>query len=346
MKAVVYRGINDLRLEDIPKPHIESPTDALIRVTTSAICASDIHIINEGGQEPGKTIGHEYCGVIIDSGDQVRHFKKGDRVVGQPFFNCGYCLFCQQRQQTLCENGGLLGAFGNQGVQAEYARIPLADNTLRKIPDGLPDEKVIFTGDILSTGLTGVLRAHVGLGDTVAVFGSGPVGLCAVACAHLFGASLIIAIDIQDYRLDVARRLGAMTINAAKEDPVAKVRELTGGRGVDAGIEAAGFESTIRTCLKSTRRGGRVSILGSVTQPTPFDLSERFFDMFTLTIGLGDLNHMEELIRLIHGGQLDLRLLITHTLPLSEALRGYEIFDKKLEGCIKVILKHEGPESP
>ena len=339
MKAVVYQGINDLRFEDAPEPQIEYPTDALVKVTTSAICSSDVHAVNEGGQEPGKIVGHEYCGVIIDAGSQVRYFKKGDRVIGQPFFNCGHCFYCKKQQQPLCENGGLLGVFGNQGVQAEYARIPCADTTLRKIPDDLPDEKVIFTGDILPTGLTGVLKAHVGVGDTVAVFGCGPVGLCAVACAHLFGASLVIAVDIQDYRLDVARRLGADTINASNEEPAAKVKELTNGRGVDAGIEAAGFESTVRTCLKSTRRGGRVSILGSIIHPMLFDLSERFFDMFTLTIGLGDPNYMEELIRLIHSGKLDLRLLITHTLPLSEALRGYEIFEKKLEGCIKVILK-------
>lgn len=224
-------------------------------------------------------------------------------------------------------------------MQAEYSRIPFADNTLTRIPESLSDEDVIFTGDILSTGLSGLLGTYVGLGDTVGVFGSGPVGLCAVACAPLFGVSLVVAVDMLEYRLDVARKFGAVTINASKEDPIHRVLELTEGRGVDAGIEAAGSESTLRICFKSTRRGGRVSILGTFSHPTLFDLSERFFDMFKLTIGLGDLNHMEDLLQLIHSGKLDLTPLITHTLPLSEALRGYEIFEKKTEGCIKVILK-------
>jgi len=339
MKAVVYKGINELRLEDVAEPHIESPTDALIKVTASAICASDIHIKELGVHEPGKVIGHEYCGMIVDAGNEVRRFKKGDRVVGQPFFHCGHCFYCQHQQQPLCENIGIFGVHGTQGVQAEYARIPYADNTLRKIPDDLSDEDVIFAGDILSTGLTGVLRTHVGLGDTVAVFGSGPVGLCAVACAQLFGASLVIAVDILDYRLDAARKLGAITINASKDDPVAKVKELTDGRGVDAGIEAAGFEPTFRACLQSTRRGGRVSVLGVFTQPMPFEITERFEDMFEFSIGLGTMRYMEELIRLIHKGKLNLTPLITHRLPLSESLRGYEVFEKKLEDCIKVILK-------
>ena len=176
MKAVVYQGGKALRLEDVAKPNIEYPTDALIKVTTSTICASDISIKNEGRHEPGKIIGHEYCGVIVDMGSQVSRLKRGDRVAGRPVYNCGYCYYCRHRQQALCENGGIFGDFGNQGVQAEYARIPFADNTLTKIPDSLSDEDVIFAGDILSTGFSGVLNTYVGLGDTVAVFGSGPVG--------------------------------------------------------------------------------------------------------------------------------------------------------------------------
>lgn len=340
MKAVVYRGKNDLKLEDVAEPKIEYPADALIKVTTGAICASDVHIKNEGGQEPGMILGHEYCGVIVNVGSEVRNFKRGDRVAGRPAYFCGYCFYCRHKQPALCENGGIFGGFGNHGVQSEYARIPFADNTLAKIPDGLEDEDVIFTGDILSTGLSGVLRTQVGNGDAAAVFGCGPVGLCAVACAKLFDVGLVIAVDVLDYRLDVARRYGAVTINASKEDAIARVMELTGGRGAGAGIEAAGSDATLTACLKSTRRGGAVSILGTVSRPFLFDLRERFYDIFNLNIGFGDLNHVEELIELIQNGKLDMRPLITHIYPLSEALSGYEVSEKKQDNCIKVLLKN------
>jgi alcohol dehydrogenase len=224
-------------------------------------------------------------------------------------------------------------------VQAEYARIPFADNTLVKIPDGLQDEDVIFAGDILSTGMSGLLKNDVGLGDTVAVFGAGPVGLCAVACAPLFGAGLVIAVDILDYRLEKAGSFGAVAINAAIEDPVKKIRELTGGIGVDASIEAAGSEATITACIRSTRRGGKASILGLIDKPLLFDLRKRFYDMFNLSMGYGDQNHVEELINLIAHGRLSVRSLITHTFPLSDALAAYKVFEKREGGCIKVILK-------
>jgi alcohol dehydrogenase len=342
MKAVIFHGINDLRLEEIADPLIESPADAIIKVTTAAICASDLHIKHEVGTEPGTILGHEYCGVVVETGSQVRSLKKGDRVAGRPTFSCGYCYYCRHCQQSLCSNGGILGgATGARklGVQAEYARIPFADNTLTKIPDSLQDEDVIFTGDILSTGFSGLLKTHVKFGDTVAVLGAGSVGLCAIACAPLFGAGLVIAVDLIDYRLDVARDFGAVTINASREDPVKKIKELTDSIGVDAGIEAAGSEATLKACFSATRRGGEVCVLGTVSRPFLFDLSERFFDMFSLSIGLGDQNYVEALINLILNGKLNLRPLITHSYPFSEVMKAYEVFEKKLSNCIKVILK-------
>jgi alcohol dehydrogenase len=339
MKAVVYHRINDIRLDETPEPKIESPNDALIRVTLSSICASDIHIKALGLQQPGKILGHEYCGKIEEVGKEVHYLRKGDRVIGKPFSHCGHCFYCQHQQPELCEKVAIFGSQGEQGVQAEYARIPWAENTLKKIPDVLSDEDILFTGDILSTGLTPLLRGHLGYGETVAIFGSGPVGLCAVACAKLFGASQIIAVDILDYRLHVARKFGAITINASKDNPIAKIKELTEGRGADLGIEAAGVESTFNVCLQSTRRGGRMSIVGMFVKPTYFNIADRFLDIFHLSIGLGDCNHIEELIALIKSGNLDLKPLITHRLSLSDALKGYEIFEKKLENCIKVVLK-------
>jgi alcohol dehydrogenase len=344
MKAVIFHGINDLRFEKTIDPKIESPTDAIIKVTTSAICASDLHIKHEAGTELGTIMGHEYCGVIIETGNQVRNLKKGDRVAGRPVFSCGYCYYCRHQQQSICSNGGIFGGGPGSmklGVQAEYAKIPFADNTLTKIPDVLQDEDVIFTGDILSTGFSGLLNTHVKLGDTIAVFGIGPVGLCAIACAPLFGAGLVVAIDLLDYRLDVARSYGALPINASREDPVSKILELTDGIGIDAGIEAAGSEASLKACLKSVRRGGAVSILGTVSKPFFFDLSERFFDMFNLNIGLGDQNHIEALIKLIKNGRLNLKPLITHTFPLAEAMTAYDVFERKQGNCIKVVLKNQ-----
>jgi alcohol dehydrogenase len=339
MKAVIFHQIGDISLEDVPEPVMEKPGDALIKVTTSSICASDIHTKYKGNQDPEKIIGHEYCGIVVEAGEQVKGFKKGDRVAGRPAFSCGQCYYCKHKQQSLCVNGGIFGVLGNQGVQAGYARIPFADNTLAKIPDNLQDEDVIFAGDILSTGLSGLLRTNVCPGDTVAVFGAGPVGLCAVACAPMFGAGLVMAIDVLDYRLDVARNFGAVTINASKEDPTTRIMELTRGIGADAGIEAAGSEATIKACLKSIRRGGQVSILGIIDKPFLFDLRKRFFDIFNLSMGFGDQNHLEDLIKLIEAGRLNLKNLITHNYPLSDALIAYDVFEKKLENSLKIILK-------
>jgi len=339
MKAVVYQKDHTLKLEDVPEPRIESPTDAVLKIALCTICGSDLHIRDQGLQEAGKIIGHEYCGVIEDIGSEVHYLKKEDRVVGKATYTCGHCFYCQHQQAPLCENGGIFGVFGKDGAQAEYLRVPFAENSLIKIPDGLSFEDVLFTGDILSTGFSGPLKGKVQLGDTVAIFGAGPVGLASAATTPLFGASLVISVDILDYRLRVAQKFGAITINASKEDPVAKIKELTGGRGVDVGIEAAGFEPTFKVCMQSTRRGGRVVQLGQFVQPIPWDITERSFDIFEFWIGLGDLDHIPQLMSLIEKGTLDLKPLITHRFPLTEALRGYEVFEKKLENCIKVLLK-------
>lgn len=338
MKAVVYRGVKDIGIEDVEEPVVEQTDDVIIKVELSAICASDLHIRDDGLHKPGRILGHEYCGIVEKVGKEVKSFKKGDRVVGKPFANCGYCYFCRHGQPELCDKGVLFGVLGGQGVQAEYARIPWAENTLKKVPNDLSPEDVIFVGDNLSTGLTGILRGRLGFSDTVAIFGVGPVGLCAVALSGLYGASKIIAVDTLDYRLDVAREFGAETVNASNMDTEERIMEMTGGMGVDVGIEAAGFEATFNSCLKSVRKGGRMSIVGLFTQPTYFNISERFFDVFNLTIGLGDSSRMEELIRLIESGRLNVKKLITHRFPLKDAMEGYRIFENKLDNCIKVML--------
>jgi len=343
MKAVIG-SVHGMRLGNAPMPKIESATDAVIKITTSSICASDFH--NMEHLEDGEDIlGHEYCGVVIETGTQVSNLKPGDRVAGRPVAYCGHCYYCQRHQEGLCEKAGILPTIGagpgqrNSGTQAEYARIAFADYTLAKIPDGLSDEQVIFVGDILSTGFSAIHRAQPGLGDTITVFGCGPVGLCALATAPLFGPGQVIAVDLLDYRLDAARHFGATVVNASKEDAVARIKEMTAGRGSDLGVEAAGAAPSLKSCMQSTRPGGKVSIVGTPPPGTQIDISERFFDMFTLTIGLGEQSYVDQLMALIQGGKLDLSSLITHTFPLAEAVRAYEIFGKQKDNCIKVILK-------
>jgi alcohol dehydrogenase len=337
MKAVVFHGKKDIRVDNIPEPKIDRPTDVIIKVNLSTICGGDIHIKNIGLIEPGKVIGHEYCGVVVETGNQVVRFKKGDRVIGKPFFHCGHCFYCEHNEPELCENAAVFGTGITNGVQAEYARIPYADYTLKKIPEGMADEDVLLVADILSTGYTGLTRGSAAMGETIAVFGTGPIGLCSIMCAPFFGPAQVIAIDIVDYRLDFARKMGAMAINSLKEEPVAKIKALTGGRGADLSIEAAGFEPTFRMALQATRRGGRVNILGRFNKPTNFDVNERVDDSFTLSVGLGDLNHMDAILALIKAGKLNPISMITHRLPLAEALMGYDIFENKLENSIKVV---------
>jgi alcohol dehydrogenase len=345
MKAVVFHGINNVTLDNVPEPEIKNQTDVIIKITTAAICASDIHVKHEKSPfPPGRVLGHEYCGVVVRTGDQARNLKAGDRVAGHPIANCGYCFYCRRGQHSLCANAGIHGGphhTENIQAHAEYARIPFADNTLVKIPEGVPDEDVIFTGDILSTGLTGLLRTNVRIGDRIVIFGAGPVGLCAIACAPLFGPQMVIAVDTLSNRLDIARKYGAITINATEKDPVAGIMDLTDGVGVDAGIEAAGAVATLKACMKAIRHGGQFSVLGTVPPGFLFDLSDRFFDIFSLSIGLGDQNYTEELIMLIKNGKLDLKPLITHTFPLTKAMEAYDVMEKRRDGCIKVILKPE-----
>lgn len=230
--------------------------------------------------------------------------------------------------------------FGNvSGGQAEYVRIPFADNSLEKIPDGLEDEDVIFVGDILSTGFHGAIMGGIGPGDSVVVFGSGPVGLCAQVCAKLMGADPVIGVDIIDSRLKIAQTFGSIPINAGKENPIEKIRSLTKGRGADVAIEAGGFEGTFLGSIEAIRRGGTVSILGLFPQPLSFPIQKLCFYTLKISIGLADLSHMAQLIKLIQAGRINLRPLITHIIPLSQALEGYEIFENKKDICIKILLK-------
>ncbi|MGA2463739.1 MAG: alcohol dehydrogenase catalytic domain-containing protein [Thermodesulfobacteriota bacterium] len=345
MKGVVLMGGDVLELKEVPEPRLEKVTDAILKVTTASICGSDIHI-KHGMMHwitPGTILGHEFVGVIEEVGREVSTFKKGDRVVASGSFQCGKCFFCKNGDIGLCEIGGAFGGGGKKsgivsGGQAEYVRIPFADNSLEEIPDGLEDEDVIFVGDILSTGFHGAIMSGIKPGDSVVVFGCGPVGLCAQVCAKIMGG-VAIGVDIVDFRLKTAEAFGSIPINAEKENVIEKIRNLTQGRGADVVIEAVGSESTFSGSIKAVRRGGTVSILGIFPQALALPIQKLCFYTLKISIGLANISHMAELIKLIQAGRINLRPLITHTFPLSRALQGYEIFENRKDTCIKVLLK-------
>lgn len=350
MKALVYHGGGTNRVEDVPKPVIQGPEDAIVRVTTTAICGSDLHILHGFlPVEPGTVIGHEFVGVVEEVGSAVTKVKPGDKVLSMAGVNCGRCRNCRNRLIFACENGGIFGCgpmFGNlQGVQAEYARVMYADETLEKIPEGLTDEQVLFVGDILATAYMGVVGVNpdgkgIQPGSVVAIFGAGPVGLCTVAVARLFGASQVIVLDMLDYRLEVARRMGAdKVINITQADPVASIMDITGGQGADLVVEAAGSREAFLNCLAVASIGGTVSVVGVISEPVEITFQQIIHKNITIQTGLANVIHTKRLVSLIQAGKLDLTPIITHRLPLTEAVQAYEIFEKRLDGAIKVILK-------
>ena len=348
MRAVVYRGPGEIRLEEVPEPVIQDPEDAIVRVTTTSICGSDIHILRGllPKMEPGRIIGHEFAGVVHETGSAVTKFKPGDRVVGAAAVWCGRCRACKRGLFSACERGATFGhgpLLGDlPGAQADYVRVPFCDNTLQSVT--APDEQIIFAGDILPTAYSAVVGLNPGdrgvqRGDTVVVFGAGPVGLCAVASARLFDPKQIIAVDVEPARLALAGRLGAGTvIDAANEDVRARVKELTDGWGAEYVIEAVGSQETLGNAVAVASPGGRVSVVGAFQQPTSVNAPRMQAKNVSLTMGMGDLGHIRELLDFIQQGKLDLTPLVTHRMRLDEATRAYEIFDKRLEGAIKILL--------
>jgi alcohol dehydrogenase len=350
MRAVVYHGADDIRLEQVPEPVLQGPEDAVVRVTTASICGSDLHVLHGlmPQMEPGNIIGHEFVGVVEQVGTAVERFKPGDRVVGPAAVWCGRCRACRKGLFSACENGAIFGngpLFGGlDGAQADHVRVPFAGVALQPIPEGLSDEQVIFAGDILPTAYSAVagLAPHsrgVQPGDTVVIFGAGPVGLCAVASARIFEPARILVVDVEAYRLEMAARLGAdVVVNAATEDVRTVVKGLTDGWGADYVVEAVGKQETLGNAVHVAAPGATLSVVGVFQQPVPVNAPRMLAKNLTLTIGMGDLGYMPDLLALIGSGRLDLTMLITHRLSLDEALHAYDIFERRTDGAIKVLL--------
>ena len=386
MQAVTYHGSHDVRVESVPDPIIQAPDDVILRVTATAICGSDLHLYR--GKIPqvkdGDIFGHEFMGVVEEVGPEVTAVAKGDRVIIPFVIACGECFFCQMDLTAACETtnsgrgailnkkqippGAALFGYshlygGVPGGQAEYVRVPKGNVGPFKVPDTLSDDKVLFLTDILPTAWQAVTNAGVGKGSSVAVFGAGPVGLLSLACARMLGAEQLFVIDHHPYRLEFARQTyGAIPLNFDEiDDPAEALIERTAGRrGVDAVIDAVGFEAkgsltetiltnlklegssgkALRQCIAAVRRGGTVSVPGVYAGPIHGFLFGDAFDK-GLTFKMGQTHvhrFLPELLGYIERGELQPEVITSHHMKLADAAEGYRIFEKRQEDCRKVIL--------
>ncbi|MGV3654718.1 MAG: zinc-dependent alcohol dehydrogenase [Noviherbaspirillum sp.] len=386
MKAACWYGKHDIRVETVPDPTLLNPRDAIVRISSTAICGSDLHLYSAlvPSMEKGDILGHEFMGEVVEVGSGVSNLKIGDRVVVPFPIACGNCFFCQEKLFSVCENSnpnasmaeklwghspaGIFGyshlTGGYAGGQAEYVRVPYADIGPLKIPDGMADEDVLFLSDILPTGWMAAENADIEPGDVVAIWGCGPVGLFAIQSAFLQGAERVIAIDRYPERLRLAQSMKAETVNYEQRPVLDALKEMTGGRGPDACIDAVGMEAhggglvyaydrlkqaamlesdrpiALREALMACRNGGNVSIAGvygGFVDKIPFgSVMNR-----SLTIKTGQTHvqrYMQPLLERIQRGDFDTTSLVSHHLPLAEAAHGYDIFMKKEEECTKVVL--------
>lgn len=345
MKAVVYKGEGELALEERPSPQIQDPHDAVVRVTLTTICSSDIHIKHGAVPRavPGTVLGHEFVGVVEQIGEEVHTVKPGDRVAVNVETYCGDCFFCRRGYVNNCENwqGGWALGCRIDGGQAESVRIPFADNGLYRIPDGVSFEQALFVGDLLSTGYWGASMAEIQEGDTVAVIGAGPTGLCTMMCARLHSPGCIIAVDRDEKRLALAKAQGLadIVLRADKVDVEEKVREVTGGRGADAVLEVAGGRDTFELAWRIARPNAVVAVVAMYEEPQVLPLPDMYGKNLIFKTGGVDACHCGEILELIAAGKLDATCLITHRTDLSHIMEAYDVFENKRDGVIKYAVK-------
>ena len=350
MRATVFHGPGDIRVDEVPRP-LAGVGEAVIRVTTTTICGTDVHIVKgEYPVRPGLIIGHEPVGVIEELGPGVSGYEIGQRVLVGAITPCGQCRACLAGHLSQCGHGGgfeALGGwrFGNtiDGAQAEYLLVPSAQANLTLIPDGVTDEQVVLLTDIASTGFSGAESGNVRIGDAVVVFALGPIGLCAVAGARLMGASLIIGVDSDPVRLEMAKRMGAdVALDFTQVDVVAEVKRLTGG-GADVTIEALGTQGTFENALRCLRPGGTLSSLGvySGKLEMPYDAFSAGLGghRIVTTLCPGGKERMRRLIATVESGRFDPLPLITHRFALDDIVEAYDLFSNRREGVLKVAMR-------
>lgn len=347
MKALVYNGPGQRKLEDKPKPTIQSTTDAIVKVTKTTICGTDLHIMK--GDVPavtsGRILGHEGVGIIDQVGEAVSNFKVGDRVLISCITSCGKCTNCKKGMYSHCENGGgwILGHLID-GTQAEYVRIPYADTSLYHIPAGTDEEALVMLSDILPTGFEcGVLNGQVKPGDTVAIIGAGPVGLAALLTAQFFSPSEIIMVDMDENRLELSKKFGATkVVNNKDVSAVDQVMALTDKRGVDVAIEAIGIPATFNICQEIVTAGGHIANIGVHGKPVELHLEKLWSHNITLTTRLVDAVTTPLLLKTVVSKKLQPEQLITHHFKLDEIMTAYDTFaNAAKERALKVILTNE-----
>ena len=386
MKAICWHGTNDVRVDTVPDPKILTTRDAVIQVTSTAICGSDLHLLNGyiPTMESGDILGHEFMGDVVAVGTDVPNLKKGDRVVVPFTIACGACWFCRATLFSACDNSNpnagmaekLFGSSGSglfgfahvnggyAGGQAEYVRVPFADVGPIKVPESLTDEQVLFLSDIFPTAYMAAQNCNIQPGDTVAIWGAGPVGLLAIRCAYLLGADRVISIDSISIRLAKAKSAGAETLNYQEVDVLAKLKEMTGGRGPDSCLDAVGLEAhgtsldavydraksavgietdrthVLRQAIQACRKGGTVSIPGVyVGSVDKFPLGVAFAKGLTLKMGQTHVQRFTKpLLDLIETGAIDPSFIITHRVKLADGPAAYQTFKNKEDDCVKVVM--------
>lgn len=344
MKGLVYRGPGQKALEDVPDPKIEQPTDAVVKVSRTTICGSDLHILKGDVPtvKPGTVLGHEGVGIIEEVGPAVSTFKKGDHVLISCISACGRCEYCRRGMYSHCSVAGWMLGHTIHGTQAEYVRIPFADTSLHRIPEGMDEEALVMLSDILPTGFEcGVLNGKVQPGSTVAIVGAGPVGLAVLLTAQFYSPAEIIMIDLDDNRLELARTFGAtQTVNSGRENAAERVMALTGGIGVDAAIEAVGIPPTFLLCQDIVAPGGTIANVGVHGTKADLHLERLWSHNITLTTRLVDTVTTPMLMKTVQSRKLDPARLITHRFPLADILKAYETFGGAAQTkALKVIIE-------
>ena len=342
MRAVTFQAPGEVAVETRPDPELESAEDAVVRIDASGICGSDLHIYHGRVKiEPGFTIGHEFVGTVLEAGEQVTRVAAGDRVLGCFHTACGKCFFCMTGSYHECDRKRTFGHGANmgalQGTQAERALVPNADLTLRKVPDNLSDEIALFAGDVMGTGYHAVAEGGVRPGDSVAVLGLGPVGLCAAQSALASGAGSVLAIDTVEGRLDVARQLGATPVHLTEESPRDVVKALTGGRGVDLAVDAVGHPDALELAIRLARKAGTVVALGVYAERAEVHMGLVWIKGLTLKAGPANvIGHVDRVLAMLAGGSLDPSPLVTHHMALDEAADAYRLYDRR--EALKIVL--------
>ena len=342
MQAVTFQAPGEVQLEERPEPELIERDDAIVRVEATGVCGSDLHIYHGRVQiEPGFTLGHEFVGTVVAAGDGVTQVAEGDRVLGCYCSACGNCFFCRRGDFHKCDDGRVFGhgkTLGSlQGAQAEQVLVPHANLTLRRVPEGMSDDVALFAGDVMGTGWHAVDQAEIRPGDSAAVLGLGPVGLCAVQAAKAAGAAKVIAIDTVADRLALAESFGAQAVHLTEDDPRAAVKAATEGRGVDAAIDAVGHPDALELACRVARKAGTVSAIGVYAERIEVHMGIVWIKALTIKTGHANvIGHVDRVLAMLDGGVLDPGPLVTHHMKLEDAAEAYAVYDRR--EALKIVM--------